>query len=73
MSSKQFYLLGEDLSASRDIELPESIDFEELQDIVASHFAIAEPRGINFPQLKMRIYLSSNTLQESALSIMTAD
>lgn len=45
MSAKQFYLLGEAASTAREIELPPSADFEELQSIVASHFAIVKPNG----------------------------
>lgn len=44
MSTKQFYLLGEAASTARDIEMDDSADFEELQSIVASHFAIVDPR-----------------------------
>jgi hypothetical protein len=45
MASKQFYLLGERASTARDIEVSQSADFDELQNIVASHFAIVEPKG----------------------------
>jgi hypothetical protein len=45
MSTKQFYLLGEAKSTGRDVALPGRGDFEELQDIVASHFAIVKPKG----------------------------
>ena len=45
MSTKQFYLLGEAASTAREIELPPNVDFEELQSIVASHFAIVKPNG----------------------------
>lgn len=45
MLVKYFYLLGEDASTAIDIELPESADIEELQQLVASHFAIVESQG----------------------------
>jgi hypothetical protein len=45
MATKQFYLLGEAESTAREVELPPSVDFEELQSIVASHFAIVKPNG----------------------------
>lgn len=45
MTSKQFYLLGEAASTARTIEFPQSTDFEDLQHIVASHFAVVEPNG----------------------------
>ncbi|KAI0482544.1 cytochrome P450 [Xylariaceae sp. FL0804] len=48
MTSKLFYLLGEDPSTARDIEIPSQLDFEELQNEIASYFAIVDPRGIGF-------------------------
>ncbi|KAI8629062.1 cytochrome P450 [Xylariaceae sp. FL1651] len=48
MSSKQFYLLGEDPASARDIEIPSQIDQEGLQHLIASHFAIVEPQGVGF-------------------------
>ncbi|KAI1335033.1 cytochrome P450 [Xylariaceae sp. FL0016] len=48
MSSIQFYLLGEDPSSARDIEIPSEIDLEGLQHHIASQFAIVEPKGIGF-------------------------
>ncbi len=45
MSTKQFYLLGEDITTARDIELPESTDFEELQHHIAAHYSIVDPKG----------------------------
>lgn len=45
MPTKQFYLLGEAASTAREVELPASVDFEELQNIVASYFAIVKPNG----------------------------
>ncbi|XXH06121.1 hypothetical protein Hte_012566 [Hypoxylon texense] len=45
MSSQQFYLLGEDPSTARDIDLPSEVDFEGLQHHIASQFAIVEPKG----------------------------
>ncbi|KAI0169679.1 cytochrome P450 [Hypoxylon sp. FL1284] len=48
MSSKQFYLLGEDASSARDVELPSEVDLEGLQHFIASQFAIVEPKSIGF-------------------------
>lgn len=45
MSTKQFYLLGEDASTALDIELPESSDFEDLQHHIAAHYSIVDPKG----------------------------
>ncbi len=45
MSTKQFYLLGEDVSTARDIELPESSDLEDLQHHIAAHYSIVDAKG----------------------------
>lgn len=45
MATTQFYLLGDAASTARDIEIPQSADLEELQNTVASHFAIVKPKG----------------------------
>ena len=58
MASKRFHLLGEDASTARTIELPESTDFEELQNIVASHFAIVEAKGNDFHHLIQEMHLN---------------
>lgn len=55
MSTKQFYLLGEAESTAREVELPPAVDFEELQNIVASHYAIVKPNG-NFTHLIHHLY-----------------
>ncbi|KAL7908577.1 cytochrome P450 [Trichoderma velutinum] len=43
-----FHLLGEQPSTAIEFEVSTSLDFEDLQDLVASHFAIVEPRGVGF-------------------------
>jgi cytochrome P450 len=48
MASIQFHLLGEDASRSREIEIESSLDFEQLQNLVASHFAIVDSAGVTF-------------------------
>ncbi|KAH8656846.1 cytochrome P450 monooxygenase [Ilyonectria robusta] len=48
MAIKRFHLLGEDPSTAQDIELPSSLDYQSLQHLVASHFAIVDPNGIGF-------------------------
>lgn len=48
MATKLFHLWGENASEAKPIEIPESVDFEELQHIVASHFAVVDPNGSNF-------------------------
>jgi hypothetical protein len=45
MPSVAFYLLGEKPSTARVIDIPEGVDEESLQHIIASHFAIVQPQG----------------------------
>lgn len=45
MVVKSFYLLGESQSTAQDIDLPDQLDAEDLRHIIASHFAIVEPKG----------------------------
>lgn len=45
MSSQRFYLLGEDPSATTEIEIPASTDEEGLQHLAASHFAVVDHKG----------------------------
>ena len=47
MATIRFYLLGGTASDGIDIEIQQTTDFEEAQNIVASQFAIVEPKGIN--------------------------
>ncbi|RHZ55474.1 hypothetical protein CDV55_102768 [Aspergillus turcosus] len=48
MASQQFYLLGESISSARTISLDGIHDLEGLRHLIASHFAIVEPSGIEF-------------------------
>lgn len=45
-----FYLLGESPSTARHIEVEQSAqqDYDGIRHLVASHFAIVEPSGIDF-------------------------
>lgn len=45
MASRQFHLLGEDPSRTKEIEVEASLDFEELQHLASSHFAIVDASG----------------------------
>jgi len=45
MPSISFYLLGESPSTARLIDIPEAVDEESLQHIIASNFAIVQPEG----------------------------
>ncbi|KAL4790307.1 cytochrome P450 [Aspergillus venezuelensis] len=48
MPSQQFYLLGEPVSSARTIELDDVKDLDDLRTLIAAHFAIVEPSGIDF-------------------------
>jgi len=45
MPAKQFYLLGEEVSSARNIDVDPKSDLEELKHLIAAHFAIVEPNG----------------------------
>ena len=45
MSPVSFYCLGEDPSTARVIDVPEKTDYESLQYLIASHFAVVHPKG----------------------------
>ncbi|ROV97373.1 hypothetical protein VMCG_06847 [Cytospora schulzeri] len=47
-STKQFYLSGEDVSTAQDIEVPSSLDEHDLRNLIASHFAIVDSKGVGF-------------------------
>ncbi|KAI4771208.1 putative cytochrome P450 monooxygenase [Aureobasidium sp. EXF-3400] len=47
MPSKSFYLLGEDPSTSVSIEIDTKSDFQNLRRLIAAHFAIVDPTGID--------------------------
>ncbi|KIL88163.1 cytochrome p450 oxidoreductase [Fusarium avenaceum] len=64
MSTKQFYLLGEAESTAREVELPPAVDFEELQNIVASHYAIVKPNGVGFIHNDRKLTAVSDVLEK---------
>ncbi|KAM0200021.1 hypothetical protein ACHAQI_011883 [Fusarium lateritium] len=66
MSTKQFYLLGQAESTAREVELPPAVDFEELQNIVASHYAIVKPNGVGFVHDDRRLTAISDVLEKDA-------
>jgi hypothetical protein len=45
MPATQFYLLGEDVSSARNIDIDPKSDLEDLKHLIAAHFAIVEPNG----------------------------
>ncbi|GLI76050.1 hypothetical protein PoHVEF18_004318 [Penicillium ochrochloron] len=48
MTIQQFYLLGDDPSSSRPIEVNATLDLDGLKNLIAAHFAIVEPTGVAF-------------------------
>ncbi|CDM34910.1 hypothetical protein DTO013E5_3189 [Penicillium roqueforti] len=48
MVAKNFHLLGEAITSARPIEVETTVDYEELQHLIAGQFAIVEPSGIGF-------------------------
>jgi hypothetical protein len=45
MVAKQFYLLGEDVTSARAIDIEPTVDYQGLQLLIAGQFAIVEPNG----------------------------
>lgn len=68
MASKQYHLWGDNASTARAIETPEAGDFEELQNLIASHFAVVDAKGKT-----PRRQSDPADLQGSASSTMTAN
>ncbi|OKL62556.1 hypothetical protein UA08_02941 [Talaromyces atroroseus] len=48
MPSQTFYLRGEDASTAKAIEVDASQSLEDLKLLIAAHFAITDPSGIDF-------------------------
>lgn len=46
VSTKQFHLLGEDVSKAQEIDVPSSLDESALRHLIASHFAIVDSKGM---------------------------
>ncbi|KAK9371833.1 cytochrome P450 [Lipomyces chichibuensis] len=70
MLSASFYLLGEDPSTARVIDIPDRTDHEGLQHLIASHFAVAHPKGIAFNNQDSVLESVQDVLaQEEAVSI----
>lgn len=45
MPAKLFFLLGEDVSSARNIDVDPTSGLEDLKHLIAAHFAIVEPNG----------------------------
>lgn len=45
MTIQQFYLLGDDPSSSRPIEVEATLDIDGLKGLIAANFAIVESSG----------------------------
>ncbi|KAE8376416.1 cytochrome P450 [Aspergillus bertholletiae] len=48
MSTQSFYVLGDPLSSSRTIDVDQTGGIDGLKHLIAAHFAIVEPSGIDF-------------------------
>ncbi|KAJ5378984.1 hypothetical protein N7509_012103 [Penicillium cosmopolitanum] len=48
MTLQKFHLLGDEVSTARPIEVDSRAQLNELKHLVAAHFAIVEPKGIEF-------------------------
>ncbi|KAK3934809.1 cytochrome P450 [Diplogelasinospora grovesii] len=73
MASKQFYLLGNDVSTARDIEVPPDIDEDCLKDLVASYFAIVQPKGVGFQTETQHLSTVSDVLDAKGPIAVTVD
>ncbi|KAI9897689.1 hypothetical protein N3K66_007545 [Trichothecium roseum] len=70
MVSIRCRLLGESESSTRDVEIPESADFEEVQNIVASYFAIVDPKVVGFIRDNRILTAASDVLaQEDPIAV----
>lgn len=45
MPSHTFFLLGDDVSTAKDIDVDTSLSIDEVKHLIAAHFAIVEPNG----------------------------
>ncbi|KAE8318305.1 cytochrome P450 [Aspergillus transmontanensis] len=48
MPSQTFFLLGEDISTAKEIDIDTSYSIDEVKLLIAAHFAIVEQSGIGF-------------------------
>lgn len=46
MTLQKFYLLGDEVSSARAIEVDSHTKFDDLKQLIAAHFAIVEPKGV---------------------------
>ncbi|KAK2612287.1 hypothetical protein QQS21_001713 [Conoideocrella luteorostrata] len=73
MGSNQFYLLGEDASTAIDIDFSDAGDIEELQHLVAAHFAIVDHKGIGFVSNDHRLTAFSDVKDAESPIVVTID
>ncbi|KAJ5241149.1 uncharacterized protein N7469_002740 [Penicillium citrinum] len=48
MTLQKFHLLGDEVSTARPIEVDSNSKLDDLKHLIAAHFAIVEPKGIEF-------------------------
>lgn len=61
MAVQQFYLLGEPVTSTREIEISSNLDLDGLKHLIASYFAIVEPNGA-YDQDANFIFIQHNLL-----------
>lgn len=57
-ATKQFYLLGEHVSTAREIDVPSTIDEDELRQLIASNFAIVGAKGARIQTRQLDVWSS---------------
>jgi len=62
MPNKQFYLLGEDVTTAREIEVASDSELLDLQETTAAHFGIVEPKGISFSSQNVNLPSAQDVL-----------
>ncbi|KAK6837003.1 cytochrome P450 oxidoreductase [Apiospora arundinis] len=73
MSTKTFYLLGEDVSTAREIDVPATIGEDELRQLVASYFAIVDSKGVGFVQQDVALVALADVLEAEGPIAISVD
>ncbi|KAF3391514.1 Docosahexaenoic acid omega-hydroxylase CYP4F3 [Penicillium rolfsii] len=69
----EFYLLGEDPSSSRPIEVDATLDIDGLRNLIAAHFSIVEPSGVGFLSQDQALLDVTEVIQAPELVAITID
>ncbi|KAF2446257.1 cytochrome P450 [Karstenula rhodostoma CBS 690.94] len=73
MESQKFYLLGESPASSRTVTFHKDASLEDLKDVIASHFAIVVPEGIQFVHDGITVAEVSDILSSEDAITITID